>query len=175
MDRGQFATLKCKRYCRERKYGTKAFETYPSQQTNFNKAKKPRRQKTAPRIEASNWQKHKHHADFQLASTKDCINYDELGTNDLKYDYLIQAEYASCLIYPVNLTMENGHWCSWKRELESVSPNCDLNLHSLLGEALRKHSEQVRRNLERNGWNVIENNCDSMDMERDDSDGFVMV
>jgi hypothetical protein len=121
------------------------------------KTKKPKRQKAAARLEAKNWQKHGWHNDFHAARSEDEINYDELCEDDVEYEYLLQEEYASCWIYPVNLMMEDGHLCSWNGELESESPDRALDFGPLLDHALRKRSEQLQEDLERHGWSFIEN------------------
>jgi hypothetical protein len=155
-------------------------ESQKSHSTYVKKAKKPRRQKTTARIEAANWHTHKYHADFQLADSKDRINYDELGADDVEYDYLIQEEYASSWIYPVNLLMENGRLCSWRQELESWTGTRALDLSSILDDALKRRSERMQRDLERCGWSVIRNeSCLSPEMgwntDWDDFEDFEIV
>lgn len=136
--------------------------------------KKPTRQKTAARVEAANWQKKRSHADFPATGYADHINYEELCTNDVEYDYLLQEEYASCLIYPVNLLMENGRLVSWKWELESESPHRALDLPLLV--VVRKRSEQMRGNLERQAWSVVgESGNPIPEMEWEDFDDFEVI
>jgi hypothetical protein len=176
MDGSGVAKLRAKQRSQECTDAAMNHDLCQTHSAYMKKTKKPRRQKMAARVEAMNWQKHQYHADFEVACSKDRINYDQLGTDDLDYDFLIQDEYASSWIYPINLLMEDGRLCTWKGELVSESPHRALDLGPLLDDALRKRSGQMREDLQRHGWSIIENSCVSTsEAEWDSFEDFEMV
>jgi hypothetical protein len=152
MDQRRAATSRGKPRPQRRKHTAEPIKSNQLHSTHRSKTRISKHQKNAERTEARNWQKHGYHADFPTTGSEDRINYDELGEDDVQYDYMMQEEFGSCWLYPVNSMMEDGRLCSWKRELESVAPYLELDLCPLIDQAMRKRNEDTRGDMEHRGW-----------------------